>query len=234
MDIKPYGGNMRHSLHIMHFLELCGVWLNNAIFGQVTSNNNVSCTGVGMKKYFKYGLVASLLISGLLGIGALLTGNFNEIQIRTLFTTLAFTVYSIIGLCCNSLVDNRYSVFGKLGLGVTLVGLLYAVVTTWATPESVEFLQFRFSLLVIAICFAHCSLMLSVKTYGPAISFVKVISISASVTVAVIVLAMISNLDTSSGTFKLLGMVSIVGVITTIMAPILSVTANKSNQSERF
>ena len=185
-----------------------------------------------MKKYFIYGLVISLVIAGLLGIVVLLNGKFDELQIRILFTTLAFTIYSIIGLCCNSIVEGKYSVFGKLGLGVTFVGLLYAVVTTWATPKAEEFLQLRFSLLVIGLCFAHCSLMLLVKTYNSAISAVRVISMSASVFAALIAVAMISSLDANAGTFKLLGVVSIVGVISTIIAPILAFTANKQRQSD--
>lgn len=183
-----------------------------------------------MNKYFIYGLIISLVIAGLLGIGVLLSGKFDELQIRILFTTLAFTVYSIIGLCCNSIVESKYSIFGKIGLGFTFIGLLYAVITTWATPKAGEFLQFRFSLLVIALCFAHCSIMLLVKTYNSAISIVRTTSISASVMAALITVAMIFSLDANSGTFKLLGVISIVGVITTIIAPILAFTANKANQ----
>lgn len=183
-----------------------------------------------MKKYLIYGLITSLVIAGLLGIGALLSGKFDELQLRILFTTLAFTVYSIIGLCCNSIVEGKYSVIGKIGLGFTFIGLLYAVITTWATPKSGEFLQFRFSLLVIALCFAHCSLMLLVKTYNSAISVVRTTSISASVMAALITVAMISSMDANAGAFKSLGVVSIVGVIATIIAPILAFTANKSKQ----
>ncbi|BEU02408.1 hypothetical protein OAG1_12080 [Agarivorans sp. OAG1] len=185
-----------------------------------------------MKKYFIYGLIISIVIAGLLSIGVLLSGKFDELQIKILFTTLAFTVYSIIGLCCNSIVEGKYSVFGRLGLGVTFIGLLYAVVTTWATPKAGEFLQFRFSLLVIGLCFAHCSLMLLVNTYNSTISAARAISMSASVIAALIVVAMISSLDLNAGTFKLLGVVSIVGVIATIIAPILAFTANKSNHTD--
>lgn len=185
-----------------------------------------------MKKYFVYGLIVSLLITGLVGIGVLLRGKFDELEIRILFTTLAFTVYSIIGLCCNSIVDGKYSTFGKIGLGVTLAGLLYAVVTTWATPKAEEFLQLRFSLLVIGLCFAHCSLMLLVKPYNSAISVARAISIAASVIAALIIVTMISSLDADVGTFKMLGVVSIVGVIATIITPILAFSVNKSNQTD--
>ena len=183
-----------------------------------------------MKKYFIYGLVISLVVAGLLGIAVLLNGIFDDLQIRILFTTLAFTIYSIIGLCCNSIIEGKYSVFGKLGLGTTFVGLLSAVVTTWEAPESEAFLKLSFSLLVIGFCFAHCSLMLLVKTYNSTISAVRVISMSASIFATQITVTMITSLYVSEGTFKVLGVVAIVGVISTIIAPILAFTANKQRQ----
>ncbi len=183
-----------------------------------------------MKRYFIYGLITSLVLAGALGITVLLSDNFDELEIRILVTTLAFAVYSIIGLCCNSIVEGKYSDFGKIGIGVTFIGLLYAIVTTWATPKSGDFLEWRFGILVIALCFAHCSLMLLVKTYNSTISAVRTISISASVIATLIALVMISNISTNLDTFKLLGIVSIVGVIATIITPILSISANKSNR----
>ena len=187
--------------------------------------------GTKMKKYFIYGLIVSLVITGLMGIGVLLNGKLGELQIKVLLTTLTFTVYSIIGLCCNSIVGGKYSVFGKFGLGVTFIGLLYAVVTNWATLKSDDFLQLRLSLFIISLCFAHCSLMLLVKAYNSAISVVRVIAISASVIAAIIVVSINYNLDATVGIFKLLGVVSIVGVIATIIAPILAFIAKKSNHT---
>lgn len=178
-----------------------------------------------MKTKFIYGLIFSLLTAGFLGITVLLEGKFDELQLRILFTTLAFTIYSIIGLCCNSIVGSQYSTVGKLGLGVTFVSLLYAVITTWLTPEAEQFLQYRFSFLVISICFAHCSLMLLVKTYNSIISAIQVIAISASILVALIIVEMISSLDANVESFKLLGVVSIVGIMATIIAPILALTS---------
>lgn len=186
-----------------------------------------------MKKYFIYALITSLVIAGLLGIAVLLSGTFDELQIRILFTTLALTVYSIIGLCCNSIVGGKHSVFGKFGLGMSFIGLSYAVATTWATPEPGEFIQLRVSLLVVSICFAHCSLMLSVNNYNSTISAVRGVSISASILATLIALGILSSFDASAGTFKLLGVASIVGVIATIVAPILAFTATKSNHTDR-
>lgn len=179
-----------------------------------------------MKTYLIYGLIISLIIAGLLGIGVLLSGKFEELQIRILFTTLAFTVYSIIGLCCNSIIKSQYSVFGKLGLGVTMFALLYAVVTTWVEVD--DFIQLRFSLLIISLCFAHCSLMLRVKTYGSLVSVSRTVSIFASVLATMIAVTILSSSDIEAGPFKLLGVVSIVGVIATIIAPTLAFTISKT------
>ena len=187
-----------------------------------------------MKKCFIYGLIVSLVLTGLLGIWALLEGNFDELHIRILLTTFTFTVYSIIGLCCNAIVDSKYSIFGKIGLGVTIIGLLYAIFTTWVTPDSFKFLKFRFSLLTISLCFAHCSLMLLVSTYTSLIKFFRATSLSTSILAAVTIVSIISTLDPNIESFKLLGVISIVCVTSTIITPILAFATKRSNVSKEI
>lgn len=183
-----------------------------------------------MRKYFIYGLVISLVIAGLLGIGVLLSGTFSELQVRILITTLAFTFYSIIGLCCNTIISSQHATFAKVGIVVTLVGLAYAVFTTWLTPDAEDFLQLRFSLLVIGICFAHCSLMLLIQPQNKTIYVVRSIAIAASVIATVIIVSMISTMEWGANNFRLLGMAAIVGIVATIVAPILAVTEKNASQ----
>lgn len=181
-----------------------------------------------MKTYFIYGLIGSLVAAGLLGIAVLLSGDFDELHIRILLSTLALSVYSVIGLCCHAINNGQHRVFSQLGLLATFLGLLYALVTTWFTPKTEVFLQLRFSLLVIALCFAHCSLMLLVKVHNSAILAIRNTAIIASSLVAFILVIIISTFDASPEVFKVLGVLSIVGVIATIVAPVLAFTAKKT------
>jgi len=175
-----------------------------------------------MKKYIIMVLVASLLFSAIIGIWSLLIGKFDELQIKILFTTLSFMVYSIIGLCCNSIIGSKYSAIGAIGLGITVCGLSYAVFTTWATPMVENFIQFRLNMIVVGFCFAHLCLMLGIQDKNAATSVVKFISIIATILATVIVVSMISSLNADASMFKLLGVVLIVGVTATIITPLLS------------
>ncbi|NQZ23632.1 MAG: hypothetical protein HRT53_16470 [Colwellia sp.] len=180
-----------------------------------------------MKKNLVSIFIISLLVAGLLGGYVLLSGKFDDIKMRILFSTLAFTVYSIIGICCNSIIGGEYKLVGVIGLASAVFGLIYALITTWFTPELSGFLQIRFSLLFIAMCFAHISLMLLIDKTNSMVSGTIFISIACSVFATVIAVSMLSSLSATLGSLKLLGIVSIVGVISTIIAPTVACTANK-------
>jgi hypothetical protein len=173
-----------------------------------------------VKKTLLMALVISLIVAGLLAIIAMLGGNLGG-SVRILFTTLAFTVYSLIGLCCVTLLTTKYKTFAQLGLMVTGVGLVYAVITTWVTPNSLGFLAARFAFLVVAIGFAHASLMLLIKQEATAVKAAVFISLASNLLVSILLVGMISSLDVTAGAFQTLGVVSVVGVISTIIASIL-------------
>jgi hypothetical protein len=52
---------------------------------------------MNLRRLFLYLLIASIGLSAVIGIGVILFGNFGEIEIRILFTTLTVTVTSIFG-----------------------------------------------------------------------------------------------------------------------------------------
>ena len=174
-----------------------------------------------MKTKLIYVFIISLILAGLVGVNAIISGRFGEIEVRILISTLAFTVYSIIGLACNTAVGTQYDVIGKIGLGVTAWALAFAIFTTWVTPDNLGFLQTRFSFLVIAIGFAHASLMLLVDQKTAAIRFVVITAIGASVVVGILLVSMIHGAG-SLASLQIVGVASLVGVISTLCAPLLS------------
>lgn len=181
-----------------------------------------------MKKYLVSTLIISLTIAGLLGIGVVLSGSFHEIQLKVLLTTLAFTVYSIIGLCCHTIIHSKYAAVAKTGLVVTMVALLHAVATTWVTPETLSFLQMRFSLFIVAISFAHCSLMLLLNSDSQVAMIAKSVAIGAGIFTALVAIAMIYSPYTDVAMLKLLIVILIVAVISTIIAPILALQTKRT------
>ena len=63
--------------------------------------------GFPVKKAFLYALIGSVVLSALLGIGAILSGRFGWFEIRILLTTITISVASICGLACGDLPGHE-------------------------------------------------------------------------------------------------------------------------------
>ena len=61
---------------------------------------------MNLKRLFLYTLIASVAFSALMGIGVILLGNFGELEVRVLMTTLTITVTSIAGLACGAYYES--------------------------------------------------------------------------------------------------------------------------------
>ena len=59
-----------------------------------------------LKRLFLYLLIASVCLSAILGIAALLSGSFGWVQVRILLTTVVLTGASICGLGCGALWER--------------------------------------------------------------------------------------------------------------------------------
>jgi len=178
-----------------------------------------------MKQKLVLVLITSLIAAGLLGISVLLSGSFSKFDLKILITSLAFSIYSITALCTASLLQTQYHKFSKFGLAVCIIGLIYAVITTWAVPENWAFLEFRFSFLVISLACAHASLMLHIDKKTPVIAMSVLISLISIALATGLVLLIIHGFKVSIFAFNILGVVSIIGITATIISSILSKTA---------
>ena len=63
-----------------------------------------------LKRMFLYLLIGSISLSALLGIWAIISGEFGEFQTRILLTTLTVVSFSIFGLACGSFLENPRTV----------------------------------------------------------------------------------------------------------------------------
>jgi hypothetical protein len=74
------------------------------------------------RRLFLYILIASVVLSALIGIAVLLFGDFGEVEIRVLFTTLTITVTSVCGLACGAFLESgRGRVLPAAGIGLAVV-----------------------------------------------------------------------------------------------------------------
>ncbi|MBP7868233.1 MAG: hypothetical protein KA419_20075 [Acidobacteria bacterium] len=81
-------------------------------------------------------MIGSVVLSGLLGIGALVIGRFDDIQARVLLTSLAITAGCIGILAGVVAVERGWAAFGKAAAGQALAATAGLVFAVWAGEKS--------------------------------------------------------------------------------------------------
>ena len=82
---------------------------------------------MNFKRIFLYTLIASTVLSAVIGIGVILFGDFGQFEVRVLMTTLTVTAASILGLACGAYFEsgrNKILPITARSLGAT-IGFLY-------------------------------------------------------------------------------------------------------------
>ena len=77
-------------------------------------------------------VIASLAVAALLGIIAIVGGDFGDLQGRILMTTLAIGAFGMTILCHLAIVARSARVVGYIGIAASLAAMLPALVLIWA------------------------------------------------------------------------------------------------------
>ncbi len=85
-----------------------------------------------VKKTFLYTLIGSIIVSALLGIWAILAGEFGEFQAKILGTTLIVVGTSILGLACGAFLESPKSANLSLKF-IPISGIILAFITALLT-----------------------------------------------------------------------------------------------------
>jgi hypothetical protein len=182
---------------------------------------------INFKKIFLISLIISLSISALLGIIIFLVGNFGEIQIRILLTTLTIGGFSLTGLCCATLLEKkRFSAFAIFGMIVSIFGFLLITSLIWEIIDWNSFdslWKVMIITIILAFSTAHASLLLLVKSdktivnvsLATTLLFLSLVALE----LIILVLGEFRNIDNMW--YRVLGVFAILDVLGTIVTPIL-------------
>ncbi len=105
-------------------------------------------------------LIVALSLSALIGIYIFVAGDFGEMEIRTLITTLSLSFFSITSLSCTVVLERRRVVWLAVpGLVLSGIGLVWSLVMIW-TEWDTEFAGKTMVVLVLlAASFAQSCLL---------------------------------------------------------------------------
>jgi len=182
---------------------------------------------INFKKIFLISLIISLSISALLGIIIFLVGNFGEIQVRILLTTLTIGGFSLTGLCCATLLEKkRFSAFAIFGMIVSIFGFLFITSLIWEIIDWDSFdniWKVMIITIILAFSTAHASLLLLVKSDKTIVnvSLATTLLFLSLVALELIILVLGEFRHIDNMWYRVLGVFAILDVLGTIVTPIL-------------
>lgn len=182
---------------------------------------------INSKKIFLYLLTCSIVLSALMGIWAILSGEFGALQGRVLLTTLTVVGTSILGLACGAFLESPRSRRSLL-VFVPSAGIILAVLSAiiifwfiWISGQS----EIAFKTLCVASIFAfscsHLSLLSLARLakrfqWAIVATYAVVLALASIVSILVVVEARGDDYLV----WRLIGVLAVTDAALTVMIPI--------------
>lgn len=174
-------------------------------------------------------IIVSLAVTAVVGIVAILLGNFSDVQGRVMLTTLLIGIVSILALCDLAGLDRAYRWLSTAGLVVTTIALVTGLIVIWWDydgPDPLEIIWKGFGIAgVAAVSCAHASLLLML---GKRTNRVVRVGLLVTIGLIAVLFALLSALILTDGNLaedayiRLVGTVAILDVLGTIVVPVVA------------
>jgi hypothetical protein len=173
------------------------------------------------KQAFLYSLIASVVVSAMLGIFAILTGNWGELEIRIILTTVTIAGASLAGLACGAYLETGRSERGLPlgGIGLAVLAGALILLGIWVELDSEAYWKFTVIASVYAIALAHLCL-LSMARLAEAFRWSLPAAFAVILGVASLISLMLLFEIDESGMFRILGVAAILDATITILVPV--------------
>jgi hypothetical protein len=165
-------------------------------------------------------LIVSVGISALLGIYALLAGDFGELEVRILLTSLSVSGASILSMACGVAWERgRLGYLPRAGVLLAIASCALVVVGIWAKISEEEFWKSVASASIVAVALGHSSL-LSLARLEPRFSWsLPCAYVNAILLAAVLVIVIWTEAD-SEWLWRGVGVLTVLLSGVTILVPV--------------
>lgn len=184
---------------------------------------------MSLKTFFLYLFVCSIVLSALMGIWAIISGEFGDLQGRVLATTSTVVGASILGLACGAYLEKPQArrlpaaVVPVLGIILTVISAAIMFWLIWDDDAWVNdaLMKFISTSTIFALSFAQLSLLslarLSRRFLWSLVLAYLIILALASLISAIIVFELYGD-----GSFigRLIGVLAVIDASMTVMIPI--------------
>lgn len=116
---------------------------------------------MNLRRTFLYTLIASVAFSALLGIVVIVFGNFGNVEVRILMTTLTITATSILGLACGAYYETgRGRILPMAGIALALVAAVMTFFIIWDVLDDYEnYIRATGTVTLLSLSCSHLSLL---------------------------------------------------------------------------
>ncbi len=180
-----------------------------------------------------YGIIVSFSLAAVVGIIALLSGDFGETQGKIVLTTLLLGAASITALCHLAIADRAMRLVGFVGLAASTVALVSGLVLIWrdwSTVETLEWFKIFGVAGVLAVSFAHANLLLllagrrrRVIRIGLMVTLVMIAAVAIMIILPIVSDGQIPGIGAEEGYWRFFGVVGILDVLGTVVVPVLAI-----------
>lgn len=180
-----------------------------------------------------YGIIVSFSLAAIVGIIALLSGDFGETQGRIVLTTLLLGATSITALCHLAIADRAMRIVGFVGLAassVTLITGLVLVWRDWDSPGLEDWLKPFATAGILAVSFAHANLLLLlagrrrlVIRIGLMVTLVMITAVAIMIILPILSEGDIPGVANEEWYWRLFGVFGILDVLGTVVVPVLGI-----------
>ena len=186
----------------------------------------------GARKGAIYGIIISFSGAALVGIIALLGGDFGETQGKILLTTVLFGAFSITALCHLAIADRAMRIVGVSGLLASGVALVTGLVLVWrdwdAQDGGLDWLKIFAAAGILAVSFAHANLLLLLAgrrraaiRWGLAATLVAIAVVAVMLIIPVVSDGEIPGQEADLY-WRVFGVIAILDVLGTVVVPVLA------------
>lgn len=195
----------------------------------------------GVRRTAIIAIVLSLVVAAVLGIVALLSGDFGELQAKVLLSTLTVAAFGTTALCHLAVVARAVRLVGFAGIAASVVAAVSAFVLIWGNwGDSVSWewqeawLKALYIAGILALSLAQANLLLLLA--GRPQRLVRValgLTLAAIAIVALMILLPVLSDGAIPGEndewyWRTFGVVSILDALGTIALPILALVLRRS------
>jgi hypothetical protein len=182
-----------------------------------------------MRETFLKLLIGSLCLLALVAMAGIAGGDFNDTTGRIVSNVSAVAIYSLCGFCGAALLDKRPDhLLAKATIAAAAIGFLFSTTLIWGdwNGDSDALVRGMFLFLILALSGAHASLLVSRlrETDGDAVRLVTGGTLLAMSVVCLMLVYVALSVDGDApgeGFWRLLGVVAVVDLLGTLVAPIL-------------